>query len=679
MSQDQEKPQKVYVLGTTQPGLNANFRKVGFCGSMNTPTETKAVLDMLDTESWAIPYNHIFYRQGVDEQNPPSDLDMQSEDVIGEFIGGILTENGDTVMLAELDPSNATVEKIITEVEAYKERIAEQIKAGVPKEELEKPPFGFSPHAKLAFDPSDGVVAKDFKNISLVDDPEYGPEGAYMHAMSSDKKKIMQHIADEYLSNDAYVSPKFGDELWTLHKNTRPPKDYVPKVMIPVEDPMDDGTKSPATVGDDEKPTVSDTQEHIETENPPASVSVMSSREKSNLPQQATETHTNAHADAVPQKSNEKSTSTNNQNADGSFPPGSSHGSDPAPEPTTQINDPMEGVESTSQGQSHAESQSQQPEPQQPPQPPLGSNSSPSNSGLPRSNAQVTERDAKMQEANDPPQSAQSRENQHSQSANAGNDYYRRAQEEAEKKQVRKQMLDSIKSDAERINMMARNLEPKLSAPGQTEFNDISLLLSAHQSLMSKLRESDIRSFEAPMEVNSAIANTQEMFKKWKTSTVETAKEYNMEEELPTNLDDMITDGNVLQSNQRVLQVFSKAMRVGQSRDETNRMNQRKLEEEAERIRKEKVASSSLKRPRESPESTEDADPPAKRKEVEVFNPVKSRIMATHKSNILDCIVFSSRLRPSAEFHVPRPDSGRQTAELNAIKKRWCALAVNNL
>jgi hypothetical protein len=266
-------------------------------------------------------------------------------------------------------------------------------------------------------------------------------------------------------------------------------------------------------------------------------------------------------------------------------------------------------------------------------------------------------------------------------SANDQTNYYKRAQEEANKKK-RGMVLGEIKSDADRINNLASSLEKKIQEEGRADFNEVSMLLSNHQAMMARLRESDLPAYDMPIEVSSARARTLDIFNKWKSATKSDAVEHGMENDIPNDLDAMLTNGTVLQSNQRVLQLFSKAMRNTASAKDQARVNQRDLEAESEKIRQRKLASQSrgttsgggeLKRPRPSDVHAEDEESSAKKEKITPFEPIKSRVFAMHSTPILEAIVMSSRASSNEEVkHRPLHSNVK---EMNAIKKRWRRIA----
>lgn len=676
---------KVYVSGTAQPGLNANFRKSGFCGSMNTPQETKAILDMLDKERWAIPFDHIFYREGVDEENPPENHKMEGDDVMGDYIGGILTEKGDTVLVAELDGELDVVKTMFKDMEEYRDRISAQIAKGVPHDQLEKPPYGFSPQASLVFTNEDGVTDKDFKNISIVRDPEYGAEGAYVHAIGHNKEDILRDIASNLLSKDAYVSPEFGSVLWSYRSDARPPSSYTPKVMIPIEDDDDGSDPMDATATTEEKPDASpeeddgqrkerednqslpkddpmpiDDGEPLITEKAeqPAdarAVNVFSSHGKSD---------SSTPTDAKPPISRPDTGVTVPQTT-GQSPSSVSS----APTKTTSVMSQNEApvTGDAEQKQSPPVSNADSPPPATSPNPP-----SPKRTASPSPLADES-KDVEMGESVPP---EENRAQQRAKSAEAAEDFFKRAQQ-------RQRDMNTIKTDSERLTFDAERILSEMDTNDDViDFSQVGGLLKRLQDLEGKISDLNLNRKETPINYSIATAKAYDVLNRWNASIRSAAEKKDMQDELPKDMDEMLQSPKVLQANQQLLRVFSKSLRgTSSSAASGNRINQREIEKRAEEVRRRKQQQQPKKRPREDDSYMKQPSTPIDEKKRKVEDHLvelpRSTVLQSCDAPLMTTI-FSSRRNHDRDF-VRAPKPAAITKSRAEIRDRWIKLAVKGV
>ena len=609
---------------------------------------------MLDKERWAIPFDHLFYRDGVDESNP-GELKMEATDVIGEFFGGVLTEKGDTVMIAELDFELDVVKKVVADTKAYRERIQKQLADGVPSEKLEKPPYGFSPQADVRFSDEEGVVAKDFKNISLVQDPEYGAEGAVLHGIGFNKEDLLRDLATNFVSKDAYASPEFGAKLWSYRDDPPPPSSYTPRILIPVEDPdippplpLDDDPMdvdvAPEAVEENDPISVDPVSERPAEDTAPDAqpVSVFSSHGKSD-PSTATEEPKSGASPTKPQRVAKSDT-----------PADSSASVSPVLVNTPTMSQseptPMEGVESTQ------------------PQPPAESEQ-PTNPLPPSPEPKDTTPPASVSSAED-------REQQRTRSAEKADDFFKRAQQ-------RHREMSTIKSDSDRLAEDAGALLKEMdTSPGLIDFTRVASLLARYQTIDAKIDELNLGRKEVPKSYTIATAKANDVLGRWNEKMNSAAKKNNMEEDLPKGMDVMMDEPTVLQANQQILKVFSKSLgRAATTTSPTpdnSRVNQRDIEKRAEEVRRKKQEEK--KRPRENDEYTKQPTTPMDEKKRKVNEGLvelpRSRVLGVFSSKLMDVTVTSSRYSRDRDFS-STPQKSAVTANQSAIRQRWIRLAQN--
>lgn len=618
---------------------------------------------MLETERWAIPFDHLFYRDGVDESNPGA-LKMEAQDVIGEFYGGVLTENGDTVMIAELDFELDIVKKVVADTNAYRTRIEKQLADGIPQEELEKPPYGFSPQAELRFTDEDAVIDKNFKNISLVQDPEYGAEGAVLHGIGFTEEHLLRDLATNFVSKDAYVSPNFGAKLWSYRNDTRPPPSYIPQVLIPIEDPVTPSSPLPQ----DNDPMDEDSVEvppeaaesaveendpmHIDPapERPgesfvsnPSPLSVYSSRGESD-PSAATEEQKSSPSSAEPQHVAKSGTLTNSSNSVSPALVNTPTMSQPEQPPVTDT-DPMH---SQSPDESHQSAD------------PPSSSSEPTDAAPPVSVP-----------------STEDREQERARSAEKAEDFFKRAQQ-------RQRDMNTIQSDSDRLAADAGALLKEMdSSAGLIDFTRVATLLQRYQTIDTKIDELNLGRKEVPKSYTIATAKANDVLSRWNEEMNSAAKKNDMEDDLPAGMDVMMDEPKVLRANQQILKVFSKSLRRT-SRTSTSppptsdntRINQREIEERAEVVRRKKQEE--RKRPRDDDEyvnqSSTSADEKKRKVNAGLVELPRSRVIGVFSSKVMDVTVQSNRYNNMSDFPVIRQRSA-VTVEEDAIRQRWIRLA----
>lgn len=650
---------KVFVLGTVQPGLNANFRKSGYCGTMSTPQETKAVLDMLEKERWALPFNHMFYREGIDEADP-GDLKMKGEDVGAEFFGGVLTEKGDTVMVAELDPEHPEGKTFMADLDAYNAKVKEALAKGVPQSDVEPFHWGFSPQAKYKFSADDAVTEKDFQNISLVSNPEYADEGSRVHAVSVEKEDILRYLATNFVSKDGYVSPNFGATLWSYRSDSRPSSSYTPKILLPMEegeaeaevdDPMDIVTDdAPAPVPDD-------VSEKVPT---PAEEQVQPPQEEEPAPERPgspTETPPiqvfSSHGKSDPSDTTESSKAkpSDQQPVSSAKPAASQASVSPAPENTPSMSQtdakPAESVE-----------------PRAPVEPVASENSAADESA-----------DVEMKNQSLPPEENQ--EQQRAKAAEAAEDFFKRAQH-------RNREMTSIQADSDKLAGDAAALLKEMGSNSSLiDFTQVASLLKRYQEIDAKIDELNLGRKEVPRSYTIATAKANDVLTQWNTSMKSAAEKHDMKDDLPKNMEGMMDDPQVLQANQQILKVFSKSLgrTSADSSMDAGRVNQRTIEARAEEVRKKKLEE--RKRPRDEEDRyvkqpTTPMDEKKRKVNEGLVELPRSRIVGTFNSQIMAASIYSSRYNRNRD-HERRPEKTAVTKTEEEIRARWIRLAASTL